>query len=165
MKSLLSGNVSTIIRLFWASVWGAQLIAGALGASVKRATNREIGWFAVRNEIPTGLWPWSLFNQSTVVFHWHGEQFEIPDQAQGQLVSSGNANQGFAIGEKVIALQFHLEVTPQSVSELLSHAASDLTSGPFVQTPQAILQGVEKHAAASNAIMSQILDRWAKSAV
>ncbi|KOS04832.1 hypothetical protein AM493_01315 [Flavobacterium akiainvivens] len=138
---------------------GAQLIAGVLGAKVTAATNKEIGWYTVKNGSPSDKWPWHYFNGAPVVFHWHGEQFEIPQGAEGKLVSDANGNQGFLYGNNVLGLQFHLEATANSVDDLLHHAADDLTQHSYVQQPDDIRSQTEANVQKSNAILHQILDR------
>jgi GMP synthase (glutamine-hydrolysing) len=61
---------------------GAQLIAAALGKSVFRNKEREIGWFPVTftPEI-RNTYLFDHFPDSAVVFHWHGETFDLPDGA------------------------------------------------------------------------------------
>lgn len=73
------------------------------------------------------------------VFHWHGDTFAIPHGAQPLYRSEACENQGFIIDERVIGLQFHLEMTPTTVAELVTHAARDLIDGPFVQDPERLL--------------------------
>jgi hypothetical protein len=65
----------------------------------------------------------------------------------------------FAVGDRVLGIQFHLEVTPASVDDMLRHGASDLGEGPFVQTPAAIAASKGKCEAA-HALLDRILDQW-----
>ena len=55
---------------------GAQLIASALGAHVYRNHQKEIGWFEI--ESVSGAEDVFRFPPKTVVFHWHGETFDLP---------------------------------------------------------------------------------------
>ncbi|MBS1604970.1 MAG: amidotransferase [Bacteroidetes bacterium] len=140
---------------------GAQLTAVCLGAKVHPAPNKEIGWFPV---IPTPSsktvpWLYELFRDKPVVFHWHGDQFGIPAGCVDLLSSAANINQAFYYNEKVIALQFHLEVTEKSMQLMLEHGAGELTVAPHVQTAGRISAEtyyIEK----CNRIMSAILDHW-----
>ena len=54
---------------------GAQLIASALGARVYRNAEKEIGWFPV--EAVAGAADGFRFPDSSLVFHWHGETFDL----------------------------------------------------------------------------------------
>ena len=62
---------------------GAQLIASALGARVFRGAVKEIGWFPIRG-VST---PMSAFRfpAECLVFHWHGETFDLPETPRGWL--------------------------------------------------------------------------------
>jgi GMP synthase (glutamine-hydrolysing) len=90
---------------------GAQLIAKALGAKVYANDVKEIGWYDVavtdegRND-PL----FEHFDESEKIFQWHGDTFELPEQAVHLASSSTCPNQAFRYGERVYGLQFHLEV-------------------------------------------------------
>ena len=99
---------------------GAQLIARALGATVRRNPEKEIGWYelcfteaAARDALFRGLSP-------ETVFHWHGETFDLPTGAELLASSDLCRHQAYRIGERVYALQFHLEVTPEMISDWCS---------------------------------------------
>ncbi len=96
---------------------GAQLIARAAGATVRRNPAKEIGWFGLRftgaaanDRLFQGL-------SDETVFHWHGETFDLPDGAELLASSELCRNQAFRIGEEVYGLQFHLEVTPAMIAD------------------------------------------------
>lgn len=59
---------------------GAQLVALCLGANIHTAQHQEIGWFRVQptEQIKSISWLHQLFKDEPTVFHWHGDQFEIP---------------------------------------------------------------------------------------
>ena len=96
---------------------GAQLIAKALGAKVYPNGKKEIGWApvtftnAARND--------PLFHglASEVIFHWHGETFDLPEGAELLASSADCRHQAFRFGDRVYGLQFHLEVTPEMISQ------------------------------------------------
>ena len=118
---------------------GAQLIASAMGACVYPNTEKEIGWFPVTvNPLPDP----SVFRFPSAmnVFHWHGETFDLPLGAVRLARSDGCDNQAFQCGRSVIGLQFHLEITPENVRQLLDHCRADLAPSRYVQTEAAILQ-------------------------
>ena len=96
---------------------GAQLIARALGATVRRNSAREIGWYGVQFTEAAGSD--RLFHglSPETVFHWHGETFDLPPGAELLATSALCRNQAFRIGEGVYALQFHLEVTPEMIAD------------------------------------------------
>jgi hypothetical protein len=49
------------------------------------------------------------------VFQWHGDGFELPKGAVRLACSDSFANQAFQVGEAIIGILFHLEVTPETV--------------------------------------------------
>lgn len=140
---------------------GAQLIATCLGAFVCRAPNKEIGWFSVSATKECGNIPWlhRVFGKEQVVFHWHGDKFDIPYGAYDLLTSEANANQAFLYGDHVLGLQFHAEVTEAGLTEMLEYGRDELQSGTFVQTEETIRKG-NVHASSAHALMNAILDHF-----
>ena len=57
----------------------------------------------------------------------------------------------------MIALQFHLEVTPASVRELVERCREDLQPGPHVQTEEEILQE-KRYFSRNQQLMFRFLD-------
>lgn len=140
---------------------GAQLIAHCLGADVAPMGYREIGWFPVTPTPESILLPWfkELFHNNPTVFHWHGDRFDIPENAISLLSSKANSNQAFCYDNRVIGLQFHLEVTEPLLASMLEGAADELTESEYVQTSEEILSG-KRHIPNCNQIMSAILKHW-----
>jgi GMP synthase-like glutamine amidotransferase len=111
---------------------GAQLVAAAMGARVYRNAATEIGWFpvrAVRSPEVSFVLP-----EECLVFHWHGETFDLPADAVRLAESDACKNQAFQLNRNVIGLQFHLETTPESAWALLDNCREDLVPGPYVQS-------------------------------
>jgi len=108
---------------------GAQLIASALGAAVYKNTYKEIGWFPVtltREGASSRFcrnWPHTF-----QAFHWHGDTFDIPRGARWTAFSKATSNQSFEYGAKTVALQYHIESTPESVARLVAECANELVS-------------------------------------
>lgn len=104
---------------------GSQLIAKALGANVYKNSTKEIGWFDVhltdagrQDPILSGL------EGSETVFHWHGETFDLPEGAAWLAYSDACRHQAYRVGLKTYGLQFHLEVTPEMISDWCSQDAN-----------------------------------------
>ena len=98
--------------------FGAQIIAAALGGSVRPADRLELGWLQVDpmnaaspDDGPMEPGPW---------FQWHGDTFTLPPRAE-LLARSEVGPQAFRVGT-ALAVQFHPEVTPEIVGRW---AASD----------------------------------------
>lgn len=141
---------------------GAQLIAVCIGAHVYTATNKEIGWFPVfpTDECHTVPWFYNLFKNNLTVFHWHGDKFEIPyDDSICLLYSEANDNQAFMKGGSVIALQFHLEATAETVQQMIAHGEHELKQTRFIQSKEQLEEGLV-HAENGNEIVASLLHHW-----
>jgi GMP synthase (glutamine-hydrolysing) len=99
---------------------GAQLIAKALGANVKRNGEKEIGWYPVSlTEEGRDDPVLRHFADKEHIFQWHGDTFEIPANALRLVCSPRCENQAFRYGENVYAFQFHLEVDEPMIKRWL----------------------------------------------
>lgn len=96
---------------------GAQLIAHALGARVYAGHSKEIGWSALEIRYATNNILAPLAN--TPVLHWHGDSFDLPQHATLLASSKIYSNQAFQVGSNILALQFHLEVSSESLEKWL----------------------------------------------
>ncbi len=96
---------------------GAQLIAHALGANVYAGEQKEIGWseLEIKNVEQNILSPL----KDTKVLHWHGDTFDLPENATLLASSAMYPNQAFSIGKNILALQFHLEILEESFEKWL----------------------------------------------
>ena len=134
---------------------GAQLIASALGARVYRGAAPEIGWYRVHG-VPD-VAPSFQFPPESLVFHWHGETFDLPAGAVRLARSAVYENQAFQVGRNVIALQFHLETTPTNVGALVEHCRRELVPGPYVQSEQDLRAAPAERYATINRSMQELL--------
>jgi len=117
---------------------GAQLIAKALGARVYPHTVREVGWHPIeltkKGKEDKHL---KYFSNNTSVFHWHGETFDLPNQAELLARSERCENQAFRWGTSTYGLQFHIEVTPAIVKEwCVSQEAQEYVTSAGEQAAQ-----------------------------
>ncbi|MDX1397273.1 MAG: type 1 glutamine amidotransferase [Oceanospirillum sp.] len=133
---------------------GSQLIARVLGATVSKNEDREIGWFpitATPNAMVLGL------PQQFQAFHWHGDTFTLPEGAKSIGSSEGAEQQGFIYQDRVVALQFHLETTPEAARELVDACQHEIEEdGPHTQPAEAMLVDLELFSEA-NQRMEQIM--------
>ena len=120
---------------------GAQIIAAALDSEVYPGEHREIGWHNLKCMPCMGDYKICKDLPSTrKVFHWHGDTFKIPLGATRIAETQAFANQGFIYDGRVIALQFHLEVTPGSVKEMVANCGDEIVAGQYIQTKKEILE-------------------------
>jgi len=97
---------------------GAQLIARALGAAVYPGDAKEIGWYDLTLTDAGEQSALRYLNaEHCSMLHWHGETFDLPDDAVLLASSEAYKNQAFSYGCKVLALQFHPEVTQRSMEK------------------------------------------------
>ena len=139
---------------------GAQLLADGLGSRVYAGSHREIGWFPVRLTAAgqrTALTEGLL--AVTTVFHWHGDTFDLPPGAVHLFESEACANQAFLLDNRILGLQFHLESTPETVQQLLTHCRDELIPGPFIQGVAQIADTVPERFARINNLLETLLDR------
>jgi GMP synthase (glutamine-hydrolysing) len=135
---------------------GAQVIAKALAARVYPGSAREIGWFPVQR---TGSHPvFDSLPDSFTPFHWHGETFDLPREATLLAKSKITETQAFAVGRRVLGLQFHMEATEESVRALLEGAADEIGQGVFEQQPASILANLDQ-CASLRPLLDAMLDR------
>ncbi|HET7101528.1 MAG TPA: type 1 glutamine amidotransferase [Terriglobia bacterium] len=143
---------------------GAQLVAQVLGARVYRNREKEIGWFPVRltpEAAASGLF--GGLPEEMTVLHWHGETFDMPHGAVRLAESVVCRNQAFELDGRVLGLQFHLEVTPQGLEDLIQHSAADLERGPSTQTGGE-MRGSVHLGQALRPVLDTVLDRLAGAA-
>ena len=133
---------------------GAQLIAAVRGAQVYRAPQKEIGWWPVKGVDGT----------EAIVFHWHGETFDLPDGAVLLASTETCVNQAFIIGDRVVGIQFHPEVTEGIIRGMVGHEGWELVEdagSPYVQGADQILGGARMMAASGGEWMEWVA-KWLK---
>ena len=104
---------------------GAQLLATAAGAEIRRSPSPEIGWFDVarcfegeRDPIFAGL------PARFLAYEWHSYAFALP-AGSVELARSAACPQAFRLGETAWGVQFHPEVVPEIVREWALDYESD----------------------------------------
>jgi len=104
---------------------GSQLMASVLGSRVFAGPVKEIGWARVEltsEGAASCLNP--LGEAEAVVLHWHGDSFDLPNNATRLASNVHYENQAFAYGRNALALQFHLEADPRRLEQwYVGHAA------------------------------------------
>jgi GMP synthase-like glutamine amidotransferase len=96
---------------------GGQLLAKALHAHVRRLASPEIGWPEVELTPEAASDPvFAGLPERFPAFQWHLYHFELPDGAV-PLAQNDRCLQAFRAGESAWGIQFHAEVTHESVQD------------------------------------------------
>ncbi len=143
---------------------GAQLAALCLGAYVPTALRKEIGWYPVHPTEEAGKAApgiCKLLEQQPVVFHWHGDKFDIPYGGYELAYSEANSNQGFVYNRHVLGLQFHAEMTAEGIDLMLQQGSRELMPGAYIQDAATIRAGTG-HIEAGHQLMGRILEYFLK---
>jgi len=141
---------------------GSQLLAAVLGAEVKKGEGKELGWhavtlseFAAQDPLFAGVrpefWP----------FHWHGDVFSLPKNAVGLASSRQTPCQAFRYGKNAYGILFHLEVTREQISQMLSAFAEELRQAGGDGTE--IAAQTPGHLPVLKEIASEVFGRWASA--
>lgn len=129
---------------------GAQMIANAHGAAIRKAPEKEIGWYPV-TRLDSGM--------TLNVFHWHGETFDIPKGAVHLVSSTACENQAFRLGNSY-GLQYHLETTQESMESIIENCGADLAEvGMFIQDVRDIRAKGAKSMHMANKVLEQVIDQ------
>jgi len=140
---------------------GAQIVAAALGARViKNPAGREIGWHRVTLTDPAK--DDRLFHgvaQTITPFHWHGDIFDLPSSAVSLASSEKTPCQAFRYGSSTYALQFHLEVTPESVAAMAAQWPRELEKENISATE--MISSTSSNSSELASIGEAVFGRWA----
>lgn len=136
---------------------GAQFVAEALGAEVTVGRHKEIGWWPVTWSPDASRLFGAALPPRSDVFHWHGETFDLPAGAIRLASSQPCANQAFQFGDRIVGLQFHLEVTRPGVEALVSACRDEVVPGPYVQAAEDLV-AANGHFATCHGLLDGLLD-------
>jgi GMP synthase (glutamine-hydrolysing) len=97
---------------------GSQLIAKALGATVYRNAQLEIGWEPVwLTDAGKADALFGGMESPQIFFHWHGETFDLPAGAEWLAYSEKCRHQAYRYGRQVYGIQFHPEITAEMIAD------------------------------------------------
>ncbi len=116
---------------------GAQLIADALGSKVYPNPAREIGWFPVQKTNDRVL---NFLPDFITVFHWHGETFDLPENCVSIYKSEVTEHQAFLYDDRVLGLQFHLEMEFEGAKALCHNCREEMDGSCYVMDENEILE-------------------------
>jgi GMP synthase (glutamine-hydrolysing) len=141
---------------------GSQLIANASGKSVYKNPVKEIGWFPIRltseglqSDFLTEKWNNQRF------LHWHGETFDLPENAINLAYTEGCQNQAFSIGNRIFAFQFHPETNAQTFGQMVRAGGEELIKDKYVMTADEMKEQ-QKAIHSTQPLYFELLDKIAK---
>jgi GMP synthase-like glutamine amidotransferase len=149
---------------------GGQLISKALGATVKKNSCKEIGWFEVQTlnqnsqQIESSK-KWFDDLSEFEVFHWHGETFELPQKAIHLLTNKNCHHQAYSYFDKHIAFQCHIEMMPSMVESWTKAGAAEMENEKnkeAIQSPEVILENVSIKCDQLNKLAYRVYNQWIK---
>jgi GMP synthase (glutamine-hydrolysing) len=142
---------------------GAQLLAKALGGTVRRNPEREIGWYDIELTDAGLADPiLSAFSRRQRVFQWHEDGIELPPG--GELLASSEVSpvQAFRYQDHAYGLQFHLEVDRSLIDRWLGvpdHAAILAEEAANID-PDAIRAETREMIGPLQALSRETFSRW-----
>ncbi len=141
---------------------GGQLMSMALGGVVTSSPTKEIGWGTVQIENNSWARHWFGDTESFLAFQWHGETFTIPPTAERIATGEHCANQAFAVGNKHLAMQCHVEMTVPTIRQWCDEGGDEIAASrsPAVQTREFIEEDVEARVRALRGVADRLYTRW-----
>jgi GMP synthase (glutamine-hydrolysing) len=160
VRSLVGGAVATGVPLLGVCL-GAQVLTRALGAEVRPAPLREIGFLPVKATSAGMEDPvLAAFAPTARVFQFHEDECQLPAGAELLFEGEDVRVQAFRAGTNAYGVQFHFEVTAEIVAAWCDEVP-DLAAD-WGKSKETVLAEAEQHlstqAAAGRAVAQAFLD-------
>lgn len=147
-------------RLVMGVCLGAQLMARAYGAPVRRHNLTEFGYTeheltqdGVQDHVLGGL------KQKPWLMQWHEDTFDLPSNAIHLITGENCQNQAFRVGTTAYAFQFHLEVTDW-IARQWSHYPEAKAALRNQCPVERIENDLKKYYSDARAAAYSITDKW-----
>lgn len=137
---------------------GSQLVTSALGASVYKNREPEMGYYPVffnGNAQNDNIF--RHFTPELNVMHMHFDIFDLPNGAVAMASSLVTPCQAFRFGNNVFAFQFHFEITESNSPVFIREITPEIVPGNFTQSPEEMLQNTS-YCRLNNKIFTKVLD-------
>lgn len=142
---------------------GAQLMAKALGATVVKSPEPEIGWQSIKWSDDPLVKYWFGDDPTNKVMHWHYDSFNIPNGAASLASSPACPNQAFSIGPH-LAMQFHIEIDVEKIDVWLSEDDDQWQPAQkkyqSVQNADEILAGIPEYLSKHKSTADKVYTKW-----
>ena len=136
---------------------GAQLMAAALGARVAPGPAKEIGYAPIELAEAGRRSPLATLD-GVPVLHWHGDNLDLPANAQRLASTTVCPTQAFSLGTHALGLQFHIETEPHTVERWLIGHAAELAGARI--NPAVLRTQAQQTGAATAEAGRRVLAKW-----
>jgi GMP synthase (glutamine-hydrolysing) len=136
---------------------GAQMIARAAGARVYPVAT-EIGFGPITLSEAGRHSCLAPFGEEPLSLHWHGDSFDLPEGADHLASTQATPNQAFALGPKVLGVQFHPEFGLGPIEPWLIGHAVELNKAGI--DPARLRGEAQAHAPALIAKARLVAEAW-----
>ncbi|MFS3128530.1 type 1 glutamine amidotransferase [Nocardioides sp. Bht2] len=146
----------------WGVCLGAQLLATALGGSAYRGDHPELGTHLVTRAPDAALDPvGAQLPESSWLFQWHRDTFDLPEGARRLAGSARFENQAFAYGASY-GVQFHAEVGAETIRAWSEHPSfsSELEREFGPGYADRVVELAAPHIAQGNALAQRLFTTW-----
>jgi GMP synthase-like glutamine amidotransferase len=136
---------------------GAQLLAAAAGARVYPNGRREVGWAPVDFIGAGGEAALRGIGAREVLFHWHGDTFDLPRGAVHLASTEVCRHQAFRLGARLFGLQFHCELGAATIASWVREDAAYVVEANGPDGGRQILADNERYLAAATKVGDRLL--------
>lgn len=139
---------------------GSQLIARAFGSQVHPHSKPELGFSPLRVVESLAAEPWLQdCPEDLHIMQWHFDTFDLPGQATLLMTNDICKHQAYRIGSSIYGFQFHLEVTPEIISDWLA-AKRDWLDTHYPDLAPRIQAQIPVHAPKADPFAAQVAQAW-----
>jgi GMP synthase (glutamine-hydrolysing) len=144
--------------------FGAQVLAWSLGAEIRKAPVKEVGYVPVRPLAAGADDPLlSVYDDGDMVFQWHMDTFDLPPDARLLAAGDDVTNQAYRVNDVTWATQFHFEIDRVEI-ELWTGEVADTVEAQWGKSPAALFAEADRFQAAHEEKGREVFARFLKVA-
>lgn len=148
---------------YWGVCLGAQLLAAALGATVRQSGRPEVGVIPVSLASSASADPvFSACPTSFIALHWHSDTFDLPPEAVLLASTAQYPHQALRWGQVAYGLQFHVETDAALAKTWLTldayRQALMEVAGP--SGPQDLMAAIRAAEREMRDVSTDLFNRW-----